>query len=106
MMAEYIDKSTAWNEGVLQDWYINSVDDAPPVWTEEHISELCEDFLVIPKDTPTADARPERHGVWLDSESPLTSSCKCSLCNRYFESETPYCPQCGAKMDWGVADAK
>lgn len=51
------------------------------------------------RDVPSVGIQPERHGLWLDSESPLTSSCKCSLCSRYFESETPYCPHCGAKMD-------
>lgn len=35
----------------LTDWYINSVSsDDTPVWTEEHIEELLNDFYVIPKD--------------------------------------------------------
>lgn len=42
-------QSAAWIEGVLQNWYINSVDDTPSVWTEEHISELCENFIVYQK---------------------------------------------------------
>lgn len=33
----------------LYDWYISSVDDNPPHWTEEHINELCKDFYLIPK---------------------------------------------------------
>lgn len=33
----------------LADWYISSVDEEPPVWTEEHIKELLEDFYVIPR---------------------------------------------------------
>lgn len=34
----------------LTDWYINSVSsDDTPVWTEEHIEELLNDFYVIPK---------------------------------------------------------
>ena len=39
----------AVDEAYLYDWYIASVDDSCPVWTEEHISELCRDFVVIPK---------------------------------------------------------
>ena len=40
----------AWDEGTVQNWYIDSVsgDDAP-VWTEAHISELCNDFWLIKK---------------------------------------------------------
>ena len=33
----------------LVDWYISSVGDEPPVWTEEHIEELLEDYYVISK---------------------------------------------------------
>lgn len=34
----------------LFDWYISSVPETDaPVWTEEHIDELCNDFYLIPK---------------------------------------------------------
>lgn len=36
--------------GTLYDWYITSVDDSDPVWTEAHIEELLNDFYVIPKE--------------------------------------------------------
>lgn len=37
--------------GTLVDWYISSVSpDDTPVWTEEHIEELLNNFYVIPKD--------------------------------------------------------
>ena len=37
--------------GFLQDWYLNSVDTTQdPVWTDEHLRELTEDFYVIPKE--------------------------------------------------------
>ncbi len=55
-MSEYLDKSEAVGEGYLQDWYISSVsEDDEPVWTEAHIEELANDFIVIPKDTPGSD---------------------------------------------------
>ena len=38
------------DEGFLQDWYQSSVDKSNPVWTDEHISELMNDFYVVPKD--------------------------------------------------------
>ncbi len=34
----------------LSDWYLSSIsDEEPPVWTEEHLKELFNDFYVIPK---------------------------------------------------------
>ena len=51
-MAEYLNKDACVDEAYLTDWYISSVsEDDSPVWTEEHIEELCRDFYVIPKDT-------------------------------------------------------
>ena len=35
--------------GYLYDWYISSVMNDEPVWTEAHIEELCNDFIIIPK---------------------------------------------------------
>lgn len=42
----------AVDEGFLQDWYQNSVDNTQePVWTDEHIAEVCGDFYLIPKES-------------------------------------------------------
>ena len=54
-MAEYIDIDKSYDTATLEDWYINSVTDDAPIWTEEHLEELLNDFYVIPKDTPAAD---------------------------------------------------
>lgn len=35
--------------GTLFDWYISSVGDEAPVWTEQHIDELFRDYILIPK---------------------------------------------------------
>ena len=41
----------AFDYPTLADWYISSVDDRDtPVWTDEHIEELLNDFYVIPKE--------------------------------------------------------
>ena len=55
-MGKYIDKEAAYDYATLYDWYIASVTDDTPVWTEEHLEELLNDFNVIPKDTPATDA--------------------------------------------------
>lgn len=39
----------AVDEGFLSDWYQASVTDDPPVWTDEHIREVCGDFYLLPK---------------------------------------------------------
>ena len=67
-MDEYISRESAVNAGYLSDWYISSVGNESPVWTDEHIDELLNDFLVIPKDTPIADVQPVRHGRWIESD--------------------------------------
>ena len=63
---EYISIDVAYDIGTLEDWYINSISqNDTPVWTEEHLAELLNDFYVIPKDTPTVDVTPIRHGHWI-----------------------------------------
>ena len=51
---------------------------------------------------PTADVAPVRHGEWLHKNGEM----RCSVCDSkalmdevYYKS--PYCPDCGAKMDGG-----
>lgn len=93
MMANYIDIDDAWDEGTLQDWYMNSIDNTiPPIWTEEHISELCNGFIIIPKEAPTADVRPEKHGYWIYQEPDDRFSWKpylCSACGEKVAKITP-----------------
>lgn len=56
-MPKYIDvDSAAYDYSTLADWLISSVGSEPPVWTEQHIDELIEDFYIVPKSTPLADA--------------------------------------------------
>lgn len=47
---QLINTKQAVDEGYLYDWYISSVlDSDTPVWTEEHLEELFNDFILIPK---------------------------------------------------------
>ena len=117
-MAEkgYVSLDAAYDIGTLEDWYISSVsqDDAP-VWTEEHLEELLNDFYVIPKDTPTVDVAPVKHGELesyihgrfygtdKDGEPIFRDGIVyyCSECRRRSVIKTKFCPDCGAKMDGG-----
>ena len=45
-------EENAVSEGFLGDWYQSSVDPTDnPVWTDEHIAEVCGDFYLIPKES-------------------------------------------------------
>lgn len=39
-----------------------------------------------------------QHGRWIPAR-PSVCSVKCSICKKFWETETPYCPSCGTKMD-------
>lgn len=41
--------------GYVGDWYISSVTDDPPIWTDDHIKELVYDFHLIPKQEDEQD---------------------------------------------------
>lgn len=100
-MDEYISREEAVDAGYLSDWYISSVGDEPPVWTDAHINELLNDFIVIPKDKKTTDVQPVKRGEW--------DGYVCSECNEcadyfisgdfYFDEKPNFCPNCGARMD-------
>jgi hypothetical protein len=43
-------RQNAVDAGYLEDWYIHSVANDEPVWTEAHLDELFNDFYLVPKD--------------------------------------------------------
>lgn len=56
---------------------------------------------------PTADVAPVVHGVWacVNKIDPI-SGYRCSKCRHIVGFDlTPYCPNCGAKMDGGDNNA-
>ena len=49
---------------------------------------------------PAADVVEVRHGRWIDvSEESSNLNWKCSLCTKRVLQKSPYCPNCGARMD-------
>lgn len=55
MESKFINVNEAYEYHDLACWYQNSVDETPPIWTDEHLEELLNDFYIIPKDTPFTD---------------------------------------------------
>ena len=99
----YIDLDKAVDIGYLGDWYQSSIDTTvPPIWTDEHLEELCKDFIVIPKDTALADVEEVRHGKWIkrEKEGGIFANYECSVCSAYPTGgiRSYCCPNCGAKM--------
>ena len=66
-----------------------------------------EEIIDALENIPSADVAPVVHGVWVcvNKIDPI-SGYRCSKCRRRVGFDlTPYCPNCGAKMDGGDNDA-
>lgn len=71
--------------------------------------EVIKQFLLT---ACTEDVQKVQHGKWIDSEDPTCH--KCSVCGEYATQEYgltepifwKYCPNCGAKMNEEVDEAK
>ena len=100
-MAEYINKNESVDESYLQNWYIDSVDEAgTPHWTEEHIEELVKDFIVIPVETSATDVEPVTNAEWeYDGADRRCSNCGAIVEeDEWFNHNWYYCYHCRAKM--------
>ena len=61
---------------------------------ENALTESCDDEI------PKADVQPVKHGKWLSRcEGDIYDFSECSECGNMESCETPYCAQCGARMD-------
>ena len=72
-------------EPLLQAW----CSDCPQVG---HCLKTCEAYELIDAQ-PTVTAEPKR-GEWYGGWD-----CECSVCGIDFEYKTPFCPNCGARME-------
>lgn len=73
--------------------------DIPP------IEDLVVSIMMTIHEQPTVDAVPVVHGKWIDETFKpwglVHHPFKCNLCGDHAEFDSPYCPNCGAKMDEG-----
>lgn len=74
----YIDLDKAVDIGYLGDWYQSSIDTTvPPIWTDEHLEELCNDFIIIPNNViPATEEENERLLRQAKSEALIHASSK------------------------------
>lgn len=91
-MDEYISKAAV----------LDTMDRANLMWyfdTEGDYQELLGDIKRI----PVADVQPVKHGRWLlKFDGDIYEYRECSKCGNTGSCETPYCAQCGARMDGDV----
>lgn len=89
---------------------------------EKAKSTLVQDYAyaaaTLLDEVPKADAAPVVHGLWISWEQagnfiPSTDRHECSVCHdaaqvlvNGIELLSPYCPNCGARMDEEVSDGK
>ena len=89
-MAEYIDRE-ALNMEILE---LTVVDPT--------VAQYADAVLLCLKDAPATDVAPVVHGRWVNINREIEHMCKCSACDYRvsgFWRRTPYCPNCGARMD-------
>ena len=108
-MGKYVYLNKEIDKEILIDWYINSTDE-DTIWTEKHIDELLEDFVLIPKSSlktieektiKNLKKQTVKRGRW----DGTTTFFICSVCHKeaywdtdYGQQLFDYCPYCGAKM--------
>ena len=77
------------------------------VRAEQALATFIEAKLTLDK-MPTIEAEPIKHGKWITDYVDVGSHTGgvatatvtyCSACDEQFDWRTPYCPNCGAKMD-------
>lgn len=59
------------------------------------------------KNAPAAAVAPVRHGRWENRQGGFWGVATCSVCGKKShigKVSPPYCPNCGAKMDWEDGD--
>lgn len=67
---------------------------------------LCKYVIDKIKTFPAAEVEPVKHGRWIKNElTHIENVFICSLCQRHafgIYERTPYCPNCGARMEGGA----
>ncbi len=70
--------------------YIDA-DKLPNIYTATH-----QELVLALEETPAADVQEVRHGRW---EQVGDNTYRCSVCGEISCCNSPFCSECGAKMD-------
>lgn len=109
MKSRYVDIDEAYEYADLTCWYQDSIDNTvPPIWTDEHLEELLNDFYVIPKDAHTIDYEPRTICGETDCEGCVIKyaydieACKRHAKQIWIITENGCvitCPKCGHRLE-------
>ena len=102
-IAEYIEREALIEKckAIIQDKWNDKV--APVSWSHAYA-----DFIEDIENQPATDVAPVVHGRWMTWEEQFPGfkphindklGVFCSLCHAHSDCISPYCPNCGAKMD-------
>lgn len=94
-MAEYIEREAL--RKILENWR-----DAHADVDDEQGCGLLEDVIWEVDAQPAADVAPVVHGRWVThyrSGTTVAEGYVSTCCDMWAERKSPYCPQCGARMD-------
>ena len=99
-MAEYIKREELMKFPIRQNHYDKKHGD-------EHFINGIETVLEYAENLPAAGVERVRHGRWemrptgMASDTGPEYKAYCTVCNEPNKQyQPPYCPHCGAKMDW------
>lgn len=105
-MREYIDKSGLYKkiaelEEIARDRYIDIPTNSPLLAIYKAQLDERTRFKHMVADFPTIDPESIReHGKWIMHDDEILGlDCECSRCHILTFGDSPYCPNCGAKMD-------
>ena len=99
-MSRYMDTDVTIKK--LKSWFCDKCYNYNGAWCR---ACLIDDIICAIDDEPTADVEEVKHGRWIRTgEDGYCSVCKCDMPMfrndwKWEYTETPYCPNCGAKMD-------
>ena len=97
-MAEYIDRAA------LMEFPIRA-NHCDKEHVNEHFIFGIETVLEYAEQLPAADVAPVVHGQWIMHDDEFGLTCECSVCHIETMGDGKYCPNCGAQMNGGAADA-
>lgn len=97
-MAEYIDRAA------LMAFPIRA-NHCDKEHANEHFIFGIESVLEYAEQLPAADVAPVVHGQWIMHDDEFGLTCECSVCHIETMGDGKYCPNCGAQMNGGAADA-
>lgn len=84
-----------------REWKAQATDEAIKARVDAALATWIE-CIMRTEQQPTADVEEVRHGKWIVHKiGGKVWKRQCSVCKAYYRGISPFCKECGAKMDGG-----